>query len=221
MRKAWNEALKRHAEWDYYLLINDDVEFLPCVFDELFQANDFAIKKYCVEGICSGLTCATDDTNKITYGGGCWKNKFLATTKELEYNGKPQFCDFTNANILLIPKYVVDKMGIFHKGYHHGKADYDYTCVASKKGVPIVLTAHPCGKCDNDHVKYSVIAKQVVSMSLKERIAFYCKPINSIHDYLLLVRRTSPLRYPMVAFGRFINVVAPKFYYKLKGIKYE
>lgn len=220
MRVAWNEALKRHNEWDYYLLINDDVKFLPNVSDELFKAEEFSKTHYGKEGICSGLTCDTNDANKITYGGGRWKNRFLASTETITYNGEPQACDFTNANILLVPKYVVDKIGIFHKGYHHGKADYDYTCVASNKGIPVLLTGNAVGKCDNDHIKYAFIARKVVSMSLKERKVFYKKPINSIDDYLLFVRRTSPIRYPWVALGRYLNLYFPKFYYKIKGIKY-
>ena len=220
MRVAWNEALKRHSEWDYYLLINDDVEFLPNVFEELFKAEEFSKTHYGKEGVCSGLTCDPDDANKITYGGGRWKNRFLASTEKIIYNGEPQTCDFTNANILLVPKYVVDKIGIFHKGYHHGKADYDYSCVASQKGIPVILTGKACGKCEHDHIKYAFIARKVVSMSLKERKAFYKKPINSIDDYLLFVRRTSLVRYPWVALGRYLNLYCPKFYYKIKGIKY-
>ena len=41
MRKAWNEAMKKYAEWDYYLLLNDDVELLPSLFETLFETERY------------------------------------------------------------------------------------------------------------------------------------------------------------------------------------
>ena len=35
MRFAWKEALKKHSEWDFYLLLNDDVDLVDILFNEL------------------------------------------------------------------------------------------------------------------------------------------------------------------------------------------
>lgn len=215
MRFCWREAMKRHSEWNYYLLINDDTEMMENMFDEMFNAEKYAVDHYGQEGIISGITCSTDDSTKPTYGGEVWSNRLLGTTRRLAPNGKPQMCDFTNANILLVPTKVVDKIGIFIDGFQHGKADYDYSNTARNVGIPVVLTANFCGKCDYDHIDEHAVAKKVMAMSLSERKRYFNTPIHSIKDYLLLVRRTSPLRYPLVWFGRKLNLYLPRLYYRL------
>ena len=215
MRFAWKEALKRHAEWNYYLLINDDVVFMDNVFDELFAAQDYAKEHYGKEGICSGITCAKDDPQKLTYGGSVWVNRLLAISKRLTPNGQPQLCDLTNANILLVPTSVVDKIGIFYDGYHHGAADYDYSWMVRKAKLPVILTAHFCGCCDYDHKDSNAIAQKVMQMNLSQRKAYFEHPLHSNKDYLRYIRRTSPLRLPLVRLGRTLNVYCPKLYYKI------
>lgn len=219
MRFCWREALKRHNEWDYYLLLNDDVELMDNVFDELFEAQRYAVEHYGKEGVCSGITSAKDDPEKLTYGGNVWVNRFLATQKRLVPDGKPQLCDLTNANILLVPAKVVDAIGIFDEEYRHGAADYDYSFRTRKAGYPVILTAHFCGKCDNDHPDPKVVAEKVKNMSLKQRKAYFCHPLHSNKDYLYYIRRTSPLRYPMVWLGRQANLYFPKLYYRLSGLR--
>ena len=217
MRSCWREALKHQTQWDYYLLLNDDVELMENLFDELFSAMSHCILHYNKEGIVSGITCDTQDTTKQTYGGSVWKNRFFATTRMLAPNNTPQLCDFTNANILLVPGSVVEKIGIFHEGYHHGAADYDYSITARKHGFPVLLTSHFCGKCDHDHILYTSVAKKVISMTLKERIAYFKNPLHSSSDHLRFVSRVAPLRVPFVFLGHILNLYFPKLYYAISG----
>ena len=220
MRSCWREAMQRHDEWDFYLLINDDTEMMDNLFDELFRAQKYAIEQYGQEGLISGITCAKDDPKTLTYGGSIWKNRFLATRKLLKPNGQPQSCDLTNANILLVPYRVVDKLGIFYEGFRHGNADYDYSNSARKAGIPVVLTANFCGRCDRDHLDLKERAKKVVSMNLKQRKDYFNNPVHSSDDYLLLVKRISPIRYPFVWLGRTLNLYLPKIYYRMSGLRY-
>ena len=125
-----------------------------------------------------------------------------------------------NANILLVPKEVVDKIGIFYTGYRHGNADYDYGVIARKAGYPVVITSHFCGIADNDHVDHNrQIAEKVLSMTLKERKKWFDHPLHSNRDYMCFVRRVSPLRYPMVWFGELLRLYIPSVYYELNGIR--
>ena len=216
MRLAWNEALKRHDEWDFYLLLNDDTEILEDAFNELMKTHAYCIENYGRDGVYSGITCSKTDSTKMTYGGDEFTNRFLAKTRRLEPTGKPQMCDFTNANILLVSKDVVDKIGIFWKGYTHGNADGDYALKARKKGIPVLLTSCFIGKCSDDNVKDDSFAEMVMAMSLKERKKFFSNPIRSNRDYIKFVRRHETMRLPMVLFGRFLNVYFPKIYYSMK-----
>ena len=215
MRFCWHEAMKWHAKWDYYLLLNDDTVLKENLFEELFNAESFSVNEFGMLGLVSGITCASDDETKLTYGGDIWVNRFLATKKRLVPNGLPQSCDLTNANILLVPKSVVDKIGIFHEGFQHGIADNDYSNTARKSGIPVVLTASFCGVCDDDHLDYSSLAEKIMAMSLNERKKFFSSPLHSSKDYLLFVWRTSPFRWPLVYLGRMMNLYFPKFYYMM------
>lgn len=219
MRYCWKEAMKRHKEWDYYLLLNDDTELMPNVFQELFFAEKYAVDNYGKEGIASGITCSKENKNDLTYGGDVWINKFFAKRKSLKPNGRPQLCDLANANILLVPKTVVDRIGIFYEGYRHGKADYDYSDMARRAGLPVVLTANYCGYCERDHWNGQLYAQKILSMSLKERKTFFANPVHSNSDYLRFIMRTSPIRLPMVWVGRMLNVYLPKLYYRLYGTR--
>lgn len=220
MRFAWNEALKKHNEWDFYLLLNDDTDLLDNLFEELLDTHKYSLDNYKQAGVYSGITSSKTNHEKMTYGGDVWKNKFLGTSTRLEPIGKPQICDITNANILLVTKEVVDKIGIFWNGYTHGRADNDYSNTARKKGMPVLITANFCGRCDNDHESIKEVADIVKKMSLSERKNYFSHPIRSNTDYLKYIRRNMPFRYPMVCLGRMLNVYLPKVYYKLNGIRY-
>ena len=219
MRYCWQEAMKRRAEWDYYLLLNDDVELMLNLFDELFYAEKYAKENYAKEGVVSGITCSKKESRTMTYGGDIITNRFLFKMHRLEPNGKPQMCDLTNANILLVAKTVVDQIGIFHEHYRHGQADYDYSVMARNAGFPVVLTANFCGYCEKDHLDEKDRAERVMAMSLKERKKYFSNPIHSNRDYLHFIRRTSPIRFPFVWIGRTLNLYCPKFYYRISGIR--
>lgn len=219
MRFCWREAMKRHDEWDYYLLINDDTEMMSNLFDELLGAQKYTVEQFGQEGLISGITCAKEDPTQLTYGGSIWKNRFLATRVLLKPSGQPQSCDLTNANILLVPNKVVNRLGIFYEGFRHGNADYDYSNNARKAGIPIVLTAHFCGRCDRDHLDIRERSNMLISMSLKQRKRYFNNPLHSSDDYLLLIKRISPIRYPFVWLGRALNLYFPTFYYRISGFR--
>ena len=219
MRYSWREAIKRHDEWDYYLLLNDDTEVMENVFEELIKSQEYSLNQFGKKGLISGITCSKDESMTITYGGSVWKNRFLATRSLLKPSGHPQPCDLTNANILFVHNDVVSKLGIFYEGYRHGLADYDYSINALKKGFPVILTANICGRCDRDHLDVKERAKKVISMSFKQRKQYFKNPLHSSDDYLLFVRRVSPIRYPFVWFGRAFNLYFPKVYYRISGIR--
>lgn len=220
MRYCWGAALKRQSEWDYYLLLNDDVEMMENLFEELFDTQEFNKEHFGLEGLCSGNTCWRDNPQKRSYGGRVWVSRFWATHKPLEPTGEPQMCDLVNANILLVPQRVVDKIGILYKGFRHGEADYDYGIMARKAGFPVVVSAHFCGIADNDHVDHNKQkSDKVISMSLKERKEWFKNPLHSNQDYLCYVRRVAPLRFPLVWLGDCLRLYFPKFYYRLNGMR--
>lgn len=215
MRLAWSEAYKRHSEWDFYLLLNDDTILLLNTFEELIVTHKYSLDKYGKGGIYSGITCASNDYNKCTYSGNVWVNKAKGTSKRLGPSDTPQMCDTTNANILLVSKEVVEQVGRFSTAYQHGLADYDYSIRVRKHGLPVLITANTCGICDNDHEDFQEMAKRITNMSLIQRWKYFRHPVHSSSDYLRFIWNTSPRRYPMVWIGRMLNLFFPRFYYNL------
>ena len=219
MRLAWGEAMKRHSEWDYYLLLNDDTDILEGCFDELFNAEAFSKENYGQEAVVSGICCAKDDHTKMTYGGNVWINQFLATSKRLDVSDKPQMVDLTNANILLVPKYVVDKIGMFPTRYIHGAADYDYAVRVRRAGFPLLITSGFAGACDDDHENREEIEQKVLAMTRAERKKYYSFPPRSGKDHLQFYKANFPIRYPLVLMGYLFSHHCPKLYYWLNGLR--
>lgn len=214
MRKAWREALNNDVIWDFYLLLNDDTVLLPHFFEQLMEAHNFSLKNFDRGGLYSGICCDPIDHHQTTYGGNTLKRKGRAAMR-LYPTGEPQVCDMTNANILLVCKEVVDKIGVFYDKFQHGKADYDYSLQANKNGFPVLVTSDYCGYCPNDHESVNEISSKVCKMSLRERKKYFNHPLHSNSDYIMLIRRNFPLRYPLVLIGRFLNVYFPILYYKI------
>lgn len=219
MRFAWKEALKHHKEWDYYLLLNDDTTINAYCFNELMHTEAYSLDHYKQLAVVSGITCSADDPTKITYGGDIIPNRFNGRQIRLGRSSEPQMVDLTNANILLVPKEVVDKIGIFYEGYKHGRADNDYSMLARRKGIPVLITPGACGTCENDHGSKVDFQDKVINMSQKERTAYFNHPIRCNHDYLTFIRRNMPARYPLSLMFRMMLTYCPKLYFRINGAR--
>ncbi len=209
MRNSWKEALKK--PYDGFLLLNDDVELYPNVFDQLLATHRHSLSHHKQGGIYIG---STEDRykGKLTYSGSVFRNRFLATYDRLVPNGTVQKCEMANANIMLVSKQVVNHIGILSHGYSHGMADYDYTLTASKKKIPILIAPNICGHCVNDHKdKYHGFAQK----TLKERRAQLNNPTGlAFTSYKKYMWKFFPFRYPFVVFFGWFKLYFPSLYLK-------
>ena len=209
MRNSWEHAL--HKEYDAYLLLNDDVELYENAFDQLLATHEYSLKTFHKAGIYIG---ATEDKslNKLTYSGSVIKNKFLYTQDRLLPNGKYQSCDLANANIMLVHRDVVDQIGILTAGYSHGIADYDYSLMASKKGIPVIVAPEYGGHCEYDHKDlYDGFREK----SLRERKQYlYSRTGLAYRSYIRYMRKFFPLRYPLVVLAGWLKLYFPTVYLK-------
>jgi len=212
MRMSWNRALEK--DYDGFLLLNDDVDIYPIVFDQLLTAHEYCTQTFGTPGIYIG---PTEDRYKgnLTYSGSLVLNKLLYTQKRLPPNGTFQSCDLANANIMLVSKSVVNQIGILSKGYSHGMADYDYTLMARKKSIPVLVTRDYCGHCENDHVDtYLDFDKK----SFEERKKILYSPTGLAFDsYKKYMKKFFPLRYPVVVVMGYLKLYFPGFYLKFMG----
>lgn len=211
MRNSWSEALKHN--YDGYLLLNDDTVLLQNVFSQILETEKYSLEFYLTKGIYIGSTNSSDRKH-VTYGGRLIKNKFLITSEMIIPDGKPYLCDLGNANIMYVSSEVIDKISILHNGYTHGKADYDYTLLAKKNGIPVLTMPEICGICDNDH---KPLYNDFTNSSIKNRIKILFSPTGiGFKDQLIYTKRNFPYRYPFVVVAGILKVLLPKLYVKVR-----
>lgn len=209
MRNSWNEALKNN--YDAYLLLNDDTVTYSSVFKELLKTHEYCLKKYNQSGIYVGSTI-DGKTGKLTYGGSVLTNKFLAQSVRLVPNKKtPQECELGNANIMLVTKNVVDKIGILHEKFAHGLADFDYTLMAKKKNLPVLITSNVLGECTFDHSDpYETL--HLLPFKKRKRKLYHPTGLD-FKSNLQYMKRNFIFRLPLVFIAGWVKILFPKFYF--------
>lgn len=184
MRNSWTEAAKEAP--DYYLLLNDDTVLNNDAVAMLLNNPSPEAS------ICIGST-RDPATGERTYGGRKLTAKYSWKDDVVVYSDTDYLpCDVANANIMLVPKAVVEKIGILSAAYTHGLADYDYSLSANKAGFAVLVAPGYLGTCVNDHGK-----SWKLKTTLRERIAFLKSPKGLAYkEYMVFIRRHFPLSYP-------------------------
>ena len=158
MNRAWSEAVKKDV--DYYLWLNDDTVLFSNALTKLLASSIETNN----QKILVGSTCAVGNKELITYGGRSMKVGLLKPTNEL------QPCDYFNGNVVLIPRFVFQKVGMNDPLFHHALGDFDYGLRASKCGVASMVVPGVLGECD-EH----------------EDLAAWCNPKTSFHKRFKLL----------------------------------
>lgn len=135
MYTAWEEAAK--VDYDYYLWLNDDTFVYPNMLSSLLEVSK--IKKN--KSIVVGATQSSDKKN-ITYGGRLKNNEIPIPNGEIV-----PVCHF-NGNIVLIPRFVYNKLGNLDYYFTHSKGDFDYGLRAFKAGIEMYQVGEYLGECD-------------------------------------------------------------------------
>lgn len=219
MNRSWQVAAK-DMEWDYYLLLNDDTDMVEDCFCQLLDAEQFSVGLHGKEALVAGIIASREDRCEITYGGTRFLTHFSAKLQLVLPSGKPQRCDLLNANIMLVPNCIFRSIGTFYP-YEHGCADSDYSVMTRKAGFPVYVTSNICGYCNFDHWTKADDKVNIVKMTLRERKEYFSHPLHSNKDYLTLIRRMTPWRYPFVWLFRNMVVYCPSLYYRITFRRYQ
>ncbi|MBO5847937.1 MAG: glycosyltransferase family 2 protein [Bacteroidales bacterium] len=183
MRLGWDAALKDSSVWDYYLLINDDTDMLPCLFEDLIKTDTYCIDKYGKQGVYTGFI-RDPETKKASFGGS---TSHLLTPKD-----HPLECTSACANVMFFSQSVVDVIGTFDKRYIHAGCDYDYSRMACRAKIPVLTTYSFVGECENEHRKEDIDTSK---MTFSQRKKFMYKPTTGRIDYLLYIKKFWPKKY--------------------------
>lgn len=212
MRLAWSEALKS-GDFDFYLLVNDDTILLQNSLCLLLSTDEYSLNTYGKRGVYTAFVGSTDDKKVITYGAKKYKNSVFRGAVDVYPTGKPQLCNMPNANILLVSKEVVNKIGILDTVFTHGAADWDYGMRARNADIPVLATPDVCGICDNDHDNGATEKVKVLNMSISERKRFILRPTYYYSDSLKFFRRYSIIKYYASKAVYYFFVYTPRLYY--------
>jgi len=160
MLLAWKSACN-HQAYDFYLWLNDDVLLHDTSIDSLLQG----AKKYPDSIICGAMCSAKNKT--VTYGACDSYGKLLTPNGSFQRSNGP-----LNGNLLLVPKFVYEKVGMLDEKFIHAIGDNDYAYRAHKMGVPVYLVPNYSGICERHeqlptwclhHVKFSDRLKALYS----------------------------------------------------------
>lgn len=130
MYTAWKEAVK--GDYDYYLWLNDDIELYPFFMKELFECEEIEHNEAIISGIIESF-----DKQTVLYGGTDRNGRLIAKSE------KPMAISHMNGNVVLIPKSVVDTIGIMDPKFHHDLGDVDYGLTAIEHGIDVYATRIP------------------------------------------------------------------------------
>ena len=146
MRKGIAYA-KENTDSDYYLLVNDDVDFMPEAISKMIQTLQDKKLGYQKDTVLVGPMC--DKNGTFSYGGIRYQNGIHYA--EVKPSDEERRCDSFNMNCLLLPKHVFMEIPNFDEHYIHSLADFDYGLEMKRRGIPMYVYHEYVGVCpDND-----------------------------------------------------------------------
>ena len=158
MRLAIGEAKKAKNIYDYCLLFNDDVDFVSSAIEELCKKDDS----------CIWVGPTSDERGNLSYGGVVKTSGWRPKTEIVMADSKEgRVCDTFNANCVIIPWKIFEKLDNIDTVYTHSMGDFDYGFSAAKKGFVIKVSDTFVGACPDNPVS---VSWRNTELSMKERL---------------------------------------------------
>lgn len=143
MVRAWEAAESAPTDFDAYLLLNDDTLIDTNALNHMIVASsDFANQAIVVGATRDPITGAH------TYGGIRRVSRWHpGRTERVPTSQYAQEADTFNANCVLVPKYVYERIGALDSVFHHGMGDFDYGLRARAAGLQVIVASGTVGTC--------------------------------------------------------------------------
>ena len=147
MHAAMRSAIA--TRYDYMLWLNDDVELYPNAIASLIDANQRATAEQgCGLHVVSGPV-QDPVTGDVTYSGfkrtSRWRPAKLIRIEPV--SGRLTSCDTLNGNCVLVPKAVVDRVGLIDPVFIQQLGDIDYGYRVRKAGGSLWIAPDVVGAC--------------------------------------------------------------------------
>ncbi|MDR6923461.1 MULTISPECIES: glycosyltransferase family 2 protein [Chryseobacterium] len=142
MINSWKYAEKSEKKYDGYFWLNNDSYIFPNSLISLINQSEEKNNKAVISGAFKSAA-----TNRTTYGG-----RLKGQTVNLDPDGTLQKIEWMNGNLVFVPEYVYEKIGMLDSTFWHAIGDYDYGLRAIKQNLEVVLSKDYVGECE-DHEK--------------------------------------------------------------------
>ncbi len=161
MHMGIDEGMKNAAEYDYMLLVNDDVDFAPGITDRLV---DYAKRSDKNGSVIVGATCS--DKGEFSYGGILYNSKGIGY-KMIGADSPDTVCTTFNANCTLIPMDIMKTVKNVDPYYKHSMGDFDLGLRISRLDKKIYVMPEYVGVCNDNPIEGSW---QDTSLGIRKRI---------------------------------------------------
>lgn len=210
MRLAWATAVKKQ-DYDFYLWLNDDTKLHKDAMYELIECyNEALIKDKKPSIIVGACDSSNSDCVEFTYGG--FNEAGPVFPSEVI-----QKCKYINGNIVLVSRFIYDKLGNLSSSFTHGYGDFDYSLRALIKGFFCYTTRTYIGTCDRNPIpKY---ANSKVPLSERIRSLYSIKGLH-MKDYIIFRRRYWGWRWIIFAAKALIRALIPRIYAQFSRSRY-
>lgn len=158
MRKGMQIASRLRENFDYALIINDDVEFFDNAIDKMIEQS-----KKQKDSVIVGTCC--DEEGNLSYGAIKYQKGIKYHT--LTIDEWETLADTFNANCVLIPYNIFIKSECIDSMYIHSLGDFDYGLALKRKGVCIHPSRQYIGICNPNSIENTWLDKK---LSIRDRI---------------------------------------------------
>lgn len=153
---------KKKKPTQYYLLVNDDVDFASGSIEKLLE--EYKANRAEKTGLALvGATC--DENGDFTYGGVRYDKGIHY--QEVTPGDTNRICDSFNMNCLLLDQKTFFETPNFDERYIHSLADFDYGLGMKRQGTTIMVAPFFVGICKKNSTKDTWMDR---SLSRKVRI---------------------------------------------------
>lgn len=158
MRLGMKFALQTQKDYDYLLMVNDDVLFIEHSIEGMIKES--------VEKNNAVIVGATKDSNgNLSYSAIKYVTGYRY--RQLSINEYKVKADTFNANCVLIPYFIFLDCGPLDEKYIHSLGDFDYGLEIRKRGYDIFVSKDYCGICNKNPTKNSWLDP---NLSIKKRL---------------------------------------------------
>lgn len=153
-------GMSKPDQYDYMLLVNDDVDFVPGILDRMIE---YSMKPDRCGSVIVGPTC--DTFGNFSYGGILY-NKGISYVM-IGPDEPDTECTTFNANCTLIPMDVMKTVGNVDPYYKHSMGDFDLGFRITREKKKIFVMPEYVGICNDNPIEGSW---QDTSLGIKKRI---------------------------------------------------